>query len=129
MSRRTSGSYSLIVVTEILETLQKKFDFLKYISFDELNYLQGYDDIIVISPNLNIIDPSEIAKAIESIIRVASMNMKDEEARLYFINELKNQVETRYLLELKKLGVDLDLIQLEQHYVYKQTKRKTPPPA
>jgi len=65
-----------------------------------------------------------IGKAIESIVRVVNTNLKDVKAGLYFITELKNQMDRRYMSEIKKFGVDLDLIQIEQHYLYSQEKMK-----
>ena len=124
VSRRTSASFSLMVLTDILKTLEKKFVFLEYVKIKKSIYVEGSDDIIDVLFDMDDVGHDEIAKAIESFIRIASMNMKNEEAGFYFITELKNQIKDRHVSELKKYGVDIDLIQLEQHCLYKQSGRK-----
>ena len=128
-SRRTSESYSVMVLTDILKTLEGKFTFLKYVTINGAGHPEREHGVISITLDIDRIDPAEVGRAIESFIRVASMNMKDKDAGLYFITELKDQVEGRYIPDLKRRGVDLDLIQLEQHYLYKQRKRESIPPS
>ncbi len=126
VSRRTSSSYSAMILTDIINTLEDKFIFLRYIKVKESIYTDDKDDIIEIFLDIDSINQQEIAKAIESIIRVTGMNIKNGKAGLYLINELKSQLDYRYISQIKKHGIDLDLIQLEQHYYYKQKKSKKP---
>ena len=58
--------------------------------------------IIDLVGNLDTIDTFEISRAIESIIRITSMNMKNEEARKYFITELKKYIKNQYGLCFNK---------------------------
>ena len=123
-SRRTSKDFSIVIIRDIIQTLQEKFDFLKGVKLRAYRYSEEDNNIVNIWFDIDTVDSAEIAKAIESIIRVISMNMKNEKAGLYVITELKKHVEDRYVSWLKKNGVDLDLIQLEQHHLYKQEKKK-----
>ena len=128
-SRRSSEKFSIQIIKDMLNELETKFYFLKHVEIKEFKYSNENKELVKISPEINNIDPAEIGRFIESIVRVASMNMKNEKAGLYFITELKSKVEEKYLSELKKYGIDLGIIELEQHYLYKQSEReKTLPP-
>lgn len=74
--------------------------------------------------SLDYVDEKLLGKAIESIIRIACLNMKDKNAGLYLISELKEKIKQKYISALKSRGVDIDLIQIEQHFLYKQRKIK-----
>lgn len=118
-----------MILTDVIRTLKNKFAFLKYVEVIRTGHSEHDYDIVNIMLDIDSIDPTEVGKAIESIIRVVSMNMKDKDAGLYFISELKDQVEDRFIPDLKRRGVDIDFIQIEQHYLYKQRKRKASPPS
>ena len=124
IKRRTSDSFSVMILTEIINTLEPKFDFLKYIRINKVEYIEDDYNAVTISVDIEDIDSKEIGRAIESIIRVASANMKDKNAGLFIVTELKNQIDDQFIPHLKKIGVDIDLIQIEQHYLYKQGRRK-----
>jgi len=122
LKRRTSNNYSIMIINDILKTMKDKFDFLKYVKVIKTGHSEDDDEVLNIKDDLDSIDPAEIGKAIESIIRIASMNMKDKNAGLYVITELKEHIKDRYITALKSRSVDIDLIQIEQHYFYKQKK-------
>lgn len=124
IKRRTSDSFSVMILTDIMKTLENKFRFLKYIRINKIEYIEEDYNAVTISVNLDDINSREIGRAIESIIRVVSANMKDKNAGLFFITELKNQIDNQYIPHLQKIGVDIDLIQVEQHYLYKHGRRK-----
>ena len=121
--RRTSRSYSKIILSDIIKTLENKFVFLKDVKISKRISLEHDEDIATFTIDIDGIDPAEIGKAIESIIRVANMNMNNKNAGLYFIKELKEQITLKYIADLKRCGVDLDLIQIEQHYLVKQKSK------
>ena len=123
VSRRTSKSYSIMIISDIRKTLENKFVFLKYVKISKRISLEHDEDIATFTIDIDSIDPAEIGKAIESIIRVASMNMNNKNAGLYLIRELKEQIALKYIPDLKRCGVDLDLIQIEQHYLIKQKSK------
>jgi len=124
VKRRTSTNYSIMVVNDILRSLRDRFDFLKNIEVLPAGNVEDEDGFIVINDDLDLIESKEIGRAIESVIRLAGMNMKDKDAGLYFITELKENLKDSDISDLKKCGVDIDLIQFEQHYLYKQRKMR-----
>jgi hypothetical protein len=124
VKRRTSTNYSIMIINDVLKNLRDRFDFLKNVDVLPNRHADDEDGLIMIDDKLDSIKPEEIGKAVESLIRLISMNMKDKDAGLYFITELKENISSRYISKLKILGVDIDLIQQEQHYLYKQRKMK-----
>ena len=124
-SRRTSSAFAVMIMNDILKTLRQKYEyeFLEDVVVQSSEHVDA-ENVVLISSDLNKIDPLLIGKAIESIVRVVNTNLKDVKAGLYFITELKNQMDSRCMSEIKKFGVDLDLIQIEQHYLYSQEKMK-----
>lgn len=117
--RRTSENYAVAVIYTITRALKKRFDFLKYIKF---NIGGDIDELITISPQLNSIDPTIVGRAVESIIQVIFMDLKDK-AGFYFINEFKKNTGEVVISDLKEVGVDLELLQIQQHYLYRQRSR------
>lgn len=125
---KTSENYSIMVIGNIIKTIENKFEFLKYVNVICAGQLENEDGIIHIVGNIDTIDASEVSKAIESIIRITSSSMKDKEARKYFITELKKYIKEPYILELKKHNIDLDKIQSEQDYDGTEEKSNNSPP-
>ena len=123
--RRTLGSYTIKIVTTVTKTLQKKYDFLKYITIHDAFYSED-NDIVTISPGINSIEPEKIGKAVDNILREI-YNQLDDEAGLYFINEFKEYIGDEYVTKILSLGVDLDRIQSDQNELYNQKERKDSP--
>lgn len=121
-SRRTTQGFSAKVMGAIIKTLEQKYDFLKYVYIEETDFSNS-SSVVNISPDLNSIDHIRIGKAIEAVIRVVYMDMIGK-AGLFFINEVKKQAGEKLISELKIYGVDLSLLQIEQHYLYRKRKRR-----
>jgi hypothetical protein len=124
IKQRTSKNYSTMIINDILKNMENKYNFLKYIKLNKTGQPKDNHELINILQEIDKIDQKEIGRAIESIIRVASINMKDIDAGLDFITELKDKINNKYISELKNHGVDIDLIQEEQHNLNKQRKMK-----
>jgi predicted 3-demethylubiquinone-9 3-methyltransferase (glyoxalase superfamily) len=115
-SRRTAPSFAIAVIGAITKTLESKYDFLKNIVFHDEG---SSDDFIFISSEVNSIEPYIVAKAIESIVQVVYLNLK-KKAGFFFIKELIRNAGENVISNLKDIGVDLELIQIQQHYLYRR---------
>ncbi len=121
-SRRTSQRTADETIGSSIKTLENKYDFLKYINTPKKSVSKnGF--AINISPGIESVSKQRIGKAIESLIRVV-YNDFSEEAGLYFITELKKNTDNQVTTMIHDLDVDLDQIQLEQHYAFRRRERK-----
>ena len=50
------------------------------------------------------------------------MDFKDK-AGLYFINEFKKNIGEQAISDLKEIGIDFELLKIQQHYLYRQHER------
>jgi len=114
--RRTYPSFAFSVIGAIIKTLEKKYNFLKYINFHSG---VAFDEILLIDPEINNIPPSQVAKAIEVIVQVVYMDL-GEKAGIYFIKELKDNAGEEVISRLREIGVDLEIIQIQQHYLFRR---------
>jgi hypothetical protein len=117
--RRTTQSFAIAVLGAITKTLEQRYDFLKNVIF----HTEGrFEDVVVIDSKVNSANPVIIAKAIETIVQVLYMDLK-EKAGLYFIKELMRNAGDNVISNLRDIGVDLELLQLQQLYLYKRQSK------
>jgi len=121
-SRRTSAKLAEEALGSTLRALEGKYDFLKYVTIQPSALSEGGLNIRV-SPEIDSINPELVGKSIESIIRVV-YNDINAEAGLFFITELKKYAGDDIAKNIKDFFVDLDQIQVEQHYAYNRRERK-----
>ncbi|MEM0492978.1 MAG: hypothetical protein QXS02_03350 [Candidatus Thermoplasmatota archaeon] len=114
--RCSSKKAAASVLKTFLEFLKQKYSFLDYISIN-INDESNVD----VSSYLDFFESDTINEMIELVIRIIIFDLKDK-AGLFFINELKEQLKERYLDEAHNRGIKLDVIQLEQRYLYKRWK-------
>ena len=120
-SRRTAPSFAIAVIGAITKTLEQRYDFLKNIVFREEG---GSEDFVTVDSNVNSIEPFIIAKAIENIVQVVYLDLRDK-AGFFFIKELMRNAGENVISNLKDIGVDLELIQIQQHYLYRRQSTST----
>jgi hypothetical protein len=117
--RRTYPSFAFSVIGAIIKTLEKKYEFLKFVKFHSGSL---FEDILIIDPQINYADSFQVGKAIEVIVQVVYMDLR-EKAGLYFIKELKDNAGENVISRLREVGVDLELIQIQQHYLYRRKSK------
>ncbi len=122
--RRASESVSILLINTILKTLTGRYNFLKNV---KIKTTLGYGDItadaVSVDSGINSVDSATLGKVIETIIRVISMDLK-EKAGIFFIKEFKDRLGGNYVSEIRRCGVDLDLLQLERDYSRTQRQRR-----
>lgn len=110
-AEKTSASFSQMVVETILQSLNRKFPFLSTVHFTSGNHPTVPEEV-------NLLDESELGKAIEAIIRLVYMNL-EKQAGLFFITELEKHAEPGIIPQIREIGVDLELMQIEHHQLYR----------
>jgi hypothetical protein len=122
-SRRTSTRMADETIGSSIKTLENKYDFLKFVNTGGTKSISQSDFAVSVSPEINTVSPKRIGKAIEALIRVVYNDLGNE-AGLYFIKEFKEHTGEQITRMINKLDVDLDQIQLEQHYTFRRQERK-----
>lgn len=110
-AEKTSQSFAQMVVETILQSLKRKFSFLSTVYFDS-------NQQPLVPGKVNELDETELAKSIESIIRLVYMNL-EKQAGLFFITELERHAEPGVIPQIREIGVDLELMQIEHHQLYR----------
>jgi len=121
-SRRTSEKFADETVGSTIKTLERKYNFLRYVDINKDSDTDG-DFAINISQDIDTINPWIVGKAIEALIRVV-YNDLSEEAGLYFVTELKELAGEDVTRAIMDTAADLDQVQLEQHHAYRRRERK-----
>ena len=116
-AEKTSQSFAQMVVETILQSLKRKFSFLSIIYFDS-------NQKPLVPSKVNELDETELAKAIEAIIRLVYMNL-EKQAGLFFITELERHAEPGVIPQIREIGVDLELMQIEHHQLYRDKPDKS----
>ena len=122
--RSSSETIAAAFIDAIILSLKEKYDFLKYIEIKNITYHEGLrENAIRIKSNFNAVKTETVGEAIESIIRILCMDL-EEETGLFFIKELKDRLSDTDLVKLKKCGVDLELLRLEQKHLHEQLEKR-----
>jgi len=121
-SRRTSSKFAEETIGSTIKTLENKFEFMRYIDISSPEVSEaGF--AINISSDIEEVRPDLIRKSIEALIRIVYNDIGDE-AGLYFITELKEQAGEEITRMIVDNEIDLEQLQLEQHYAYRRRERK-----
>jgi len=119
--RKTTKGLAVIKMTDLMKKLQNKYDFLKHVKISSKDF-SGGGLAINVSNDVDNVHPSLVGKAIEAIIRVV-YNDLNEEAGLYFISELKQIAGDKITLGIIERNVDLEQVQMEQHYAHRRNMK------
>jgi predicted transcriptional regulator len=121
-SRRTTTKLAAKTLSSVLDALKSKYSIFQQVDVgDEICY--GDDVAIRFKQDLSSADQTEVAHAIESLIRLIYDDITDE-AGMYFVTEMKNHLSPQLLNDIGLIGIDLDQIQTEQHHAFLQRKKK-----
>jgi hypothetical protein len=120
ISKRTSQRFGFALVEAISKSLEKKYNFLNYIKF---NFRTNPENPIDVSFELDSINPSLIGRSMEAIIQVICLDLKDK-ASSSFIDEFSENMDSDLINRIRDFEIDLDLLRLQQKYIYHQHKRK-----
>ncbi|KYK30924.1 MAG: hypothetical protein AYK22_08445 [Thermoplasmatales archaeon SG8-52-3] len=111
IGRRTSESYANIFISKALKDLSEKYRFFKFIEIRGTQYSETVETVNI-DPGLNNVETKEIGKATNDLMIEITKTL-GKGAGFYFIREIKETLPFDYELAIKKIGIDLDLIQLQ----------------
>jgi len=111
MSRRTSESYAAMIMNNVFRKLYEKYNFLRYIEIKNPQISETFD-IIETKSDLDYIKLEDIGRVTKDIINEITVAL-GRSVGYFFIKEIKEEFPSDHEQLLKKLGVDLDIMQLE----------------
>jgi len=104
-------------LNSIVTRLKMEYDFLEHIEINDVIHMQG-TDIIVVSKNIDTIEPKKIGDLIQRILQETNRSLK-EKGGYQFIERFRNRLTEDYLIKLEEIGVNLDIIQLTHEALVK----------
>jgi hypothetical protein len=121
VSRRTSGGYAMFTVEHTLSKLAKNFDILHYVDIKSNRYAEAMH-VITVDPEMNRVSSNEVRRAVVALIQETTEDI-GKYAGYFFIKEVKEELPNDFEREIRQIGIDLDLMQLdyitEKKKVYK----------
>jgi len=103
---------------ELTTRLSTEYTMLRYVTINDITTVRNVDTITVNDENLNMLEPSKVGFVIQKVIQEIN-NELDENGGVTFLKKLKERLNSDYLYRLKGLGVDFNVIKLNQELVIK----------
>jgi len=124
--RRESQLFAVMAMESIVQMLAEKYVFLKHVTIKvKEGVFVGSQEVFIDVPRdiVDIVESHEIGEFIESLIRIVLMDLKAK-AGLFFLSEFKKHIGPDMMPELRKIGVNLGNMQLEQRYLYARLEKE-----
>ena len=111
-------NFAFSTMNDLIKRFSKEYETIKYVKINDTRFIQDAD-IISVTKDVNSMEPSKVGNTIQRIIQEVNDSMK-EKGDFSFIEKLRSHLAEDYILRLKEMGVDLQLIQqLHQDLVVK----------
>jgi len=110
--RKTTQSHAVYILETTLKNLKARYTFLDTINVQDTTYLEDGEPISIMG-EVNEIKAKEIGPAVKDLITTLNRSLGDD-AGHFFLKELSHKLNDESVDALKNMGVDLDLMHLEQ---------------
>ena len=125
IDEKTSQIFASAIMTAIIRAVEEKFRFLKSV---DIRKGSNPEEVVSVGSEVDSVDPVRVGKAVEAIVQIVYMDLK-EKAGLYFIKQLEKNAGENIITHLQSVGVDLELLQIQQRYVYRNRMRENRMPS
>lgn len=110
--RKTTESHAIYLLGSTLNNLKKQYTFLDNISVKDTTYLEENEPVTIMG-SVNDIKLNDMGPAVKDLITQLKKSLGND-AGFFFLKELSNKLNDESVTVLKDMGVDLDLMHLEQ---------------
>ena len=110
---KTSKDYAWGIIKNLVLELSVDYDFLHYILIDKLDNLKDSMDDISVMLDFDTVESTMVGEVIQKIIDLFKKRMGNK-AGYFFLSEFKEVLGDHYYSVIKKMGVDLRLIDLQK---------------
>jgi hypothetical protein len=112
-SSKTSNDYAWSIIKKLLGELKSNYTFLNFIEIADISSINYSIEDISISSDFDKLKPKQVGMAIQDLIDLFKKYLGIK-AGYFFIDEFKNILGDKYYDLIKKIGVDLRLIELQK---------------
>jgi hypothetical protein len=122
LESKAGRKFSYETITELVGRLSTKYDTFRYIKINDVTSIQNVD-IFSVDRNVNNLDSNQLGESIQKIIQEITNEISSTFHELnpfYFIDKLKNKISSDYMFKLEEMGVNLDVIKLNQTILVKK---------
>lgn len=112
-SSKTSNDYAWAIIKKLLRESKSNYTFLNFIEIADISTINYSIEDISISSDFDKVKPKQVGMAIQDLIDLFKKYLGIK-AGYFFIEEFKNVLGEKYYDILKKIGVDLRLIELQK---------------
>jgi hypothetical protein len=109
VARRTSDTFAVTILGNAINHLQEKYPFLQNIEILDTQYIET-EQFISINESLKNIDQENLSESLSELINMVTTSM-GRYAGFFFIREIKDHIGFECDTSLKKINVDLDILQ------------------
>ena len=110
--RKTTQSHAVYLLESTLKNLKDQYTFLDTINVQDTTYLEDGEPVSIMG-EVNNITSKEIGIAVKDLITTLNRSLGDD-AGHFFLKELSHKLNDESVDALKNMGVDLDIMHLEQ---------------
>ncbi len=110
--RKTTQSHAIYLVESTINNLKKQYTFLDNINIQDPTYLEDGEPVTIMK-DVNKVTSKEIGPAVKEIILHLNNSLMGK-GGYFFLKELSHKLSDESVSKLKNIGVDLDLMHLEQ---------------
>ena len=111
--RKTNTSHAIYMMDKTIDQLKDQYTFLDDIELTDLTYSEE-GEMITIMKDVNSISSVEFGSALKDIINTLRNNLGND-AGHFFLKEVSQKIGDDSMSQMKLIGVDLHLMQLEQN--------------
>lgn len=109
IGKKTSPSFAVASLDNLVEQLREKHDVLTYISIDKNRYSEGIAAFQFAS-EINFVEEFKLGKALKEILKKTQDHLEGE--AVTFVDDFKKKLGEENVLELEKIGVNLHILEL-----------------
>lgn len=117
LDRSIGRDSAYLILSETVSRLRIQNPVLKYVKVNDIRAIQNID-VITIDNEVDLSLPSKVGTAIQKCIQELN-NSVIEKSNIFFIDSIKNTLNTEYIVKLEEIGVNFEIIQLKQTSVIK----------
>ena len=117
LDRSVGRDSAYLVLSGTVSRLQIQNPVLKYIKVNDIRSIQNVD-VVVVDNEVDQLPSFKVGASIQKCIQELNNNIV-EKNNIFLVEKIKNSLNTEYLLKLEEMGVNFDIILLNQTSVIK----------